>query len=71
MRVRDEDWCWGENVEEERLVEDDAWDDIEGMTFRLNLLKQYKMYSKVSHYVKMFLVNSSRSFERLKIIFHP
>ena len=31
MRVRDEDWCWGGNVEEERLVEDDAWDDIEGM----------------------------------------
>ena len=31
MRVKDEDWCWGGNVEEERLIEDDAWDDIEGM----------------------------------------
>ena len=28
---KDEDWCWGGNVEEERLVEDDLWDDIEGM----------------------------------------
>ena len=28
---KDEDWCWGRNVEEERLVEDDVWDDIEGM----------------------------------------
>ena len=61
----------GGNIEEERLMEDDAWDDIEGMTFRLNLLKQYKMYSKVSHCVKMFLVNSRRSLERLKIIFYP
>ena len=28
---KDEDWCWGGNVEEERLVKDDARDDIEGM----------------------------------------
>ena len=29
---KDEDWCWWEgNVAEERIVEDDAWDDIEGM----------------------------------------
>ena len=27
----DEVWCWRGNVEEERLVEDDVRDDIEGM----------------------------------------